>query len=310
MKKYNTETWISKAILIHGDKYNYSKVNYINSITKIIINCIKHGDFAQRPDMHINKRYGCPKCKSDNMLKTNEFFLNSLISKNSYNYNYDYSKIDYNGCHSLVEIICKDHGNFFKTPRELLKGYGFPKCNNYNLKLTTEKFIRNAKLIHNNKYDYNNSIYVNSRTKIEIICPNHGSFFQLANNHLCNHGCPNCDKSKGENAIEIYLNKNKIIFKPQFTFPDLKYKNKLRFDFCIFDRDRKLLFLIEFNGIQHYIKNDFMHRTDEEYLLRQLMDKMKMDYCFKNNIPLHIIRYDEDIEERLGKILKVYLWKN
>lgn len=178
-------------------------------------------------------------------------------------------------------------------------------------KLTTEEFITKAKLIHGDKYDYGKSVYIDSRQKIEIVCHTHGSFFPLANNHLHKnkYGCPSCDKSKGEIAIENFLKESNLKYKPQYTFVNLKYKKKLRFDFGIIN-DKKLLFLIEFNGKQHYIKDDFMHKTENDFLLRQLLDKMKQDYCIKNNIPLYIIRYDENITERLQEIKKMYEKEN
>ena len=305
MIKISKETFIKKATLKHNGKYDYSKSTYIKSQEKLIITCPIHGDFVQRPDMHINRGDGCPLCKKANMVKSNEDFINEL--QEIFKDKFDYSKIIYTGVYDEVNIVCKKHGEFKTKPNQLLKGQGCPLCNEYNLKLTTEKFIEKAKIIHGNKFIYDNSIYINSRTKIEIICPSHGSYFTIANNHLHKnkYGCPMCDKSKGEIEVENILNKHKISYKPQFTFPDLKYKKRLRFDFGI-SKNNELKCLIEFNGKQHYNKDGFMHKTEEDFALRQLMDKMKIDYCKNNNIPLHIIRYDEDITERLQKTINEY----
>lgn len=64
-KKLTTEQFIEKARLVHGDKYDYSKVNYVNSTTKVCIICPKHGDFWQTPSGHINAKQGCQKCYDD-----------------------------------------------------------------------------------------------------------------------------------------------------------------------------------------------------------------------------------------------------
>ena len=61
-EKTKTEIFIEKARKIHGDKYDYSKAEYINAKTKICIICPKHGEFWQTPDSHMNQRRGCPKC--------------------------------------------------------------------------------------------------------------------------------------------------------------------------------------------------------------------------------------------------------
>ena len=59
-------------------------------------------------------------------------------------------------------------------------------------KLTTEEFISKAKEVHGNKYDYSKVEYVNNHTKVCIICPKHGEFWQTPNHHLLGHGCSKC----------------------------------------------------------------------------------------------------------------------
>ena len=56
------QEFISKARKIHGDKYDYSKVEYVNCKVKVCIICPKHGEFWQKPDLHTNKKNGCPLC--------------------------------------------------------------------------------------------------------------------------------------------------------------------------------------------------------------------------------------------------------
>ena len=62
-------------------------------------------------------------------------------------------------------------------------------------KITQEEFIEKARLIHGNKYDYSKIVYINARTKVCIICPIHGEFWQTPHSHLNNHGCPACGKN-------------------------------------------------------------------------------------------------------------------
>lgn len=122
----------------------------------------------------------------------------------------------------------------------------------------------------------------------------------LKNGHTISCGCI---KSKGEREIsKILFNKN-ISFCSEVSFDDLKgYGNgKLRFDFGII-QNGKISCLIEYNGKQHYEKTGGWC-TDKEFEIRQINDRRKMEYCQKNNIPLYIIKYDEDIEDKLEGII-------
>ena len=95
--------------------------------------------------------------------------------------------------------------------------------------------------------------------------------------------------SKGEYKIAKILNENNIRFKQQYTFDDLlgKSGDKLRFDFGIIDEQNNLLYLIEYNGIQHYEKSRFSSELQSKY------DILKQEYCKEKNIPLIIIKYTQ-----------------
>lgn len=108
---------------------------------------------------------------------------------------YDYSKVKYVNTYTKVEIICEKHGSFWQDPHNHLKGKGCAKCV-LNYKLTQEDFIRKATECHNGFYDYSLVKYEKNASKVEIICPLHGSFKQEANSHLQGHGCPKCALNK------------------------------------------------------------------------------------------------------------------
>ena len=108
---------------------------------------------------------------------------------------YDYSKVEYVNNHTKVCIICPEHGEFWQTPNSHLNGNGCSSCKGLK-KLTTKEFIERAKQVHGNKYDYSKTIYVNKRTKVCIICPIHGEFYQTPHNHVYQkQGCPECGKN-------------------------------------------------------------------------------------------------------------------
>ncbi len=108
------DEFIEKAKSVHGDKYDYSKVEYISSKTKIIIICKDHGDFIQRPSDHINRKSGCPKCKGKSRRTDTNTFIEK--AKSVHGDKYDYSKVEYINVDTKILIICPIHGEFYQTP--------------------------------------------------------------------------------------------------------------------------------------------------------------------------------------------------
>lgn len=189
--KYNTETFIEKGNKIHYNKYDYSLVNYKKSSIKVKIICPTHGVFEQTPNNHIrnNNPRGCPKCVGKN--KTNNEFI--IEANKIHNSKYDYNKINYINAKTPIIIKCPIHGEFKQKPNNHLNGWGCKKCGG-NDKLTTEEFIKKANKVHRNRYDYSLVDYVDSHTKVKIICKEHGKFTQKPNNHLMGNNCPKCIK--------------------------------------------------------------------------------------------------------------------
>jgi very-short-patch-repair endonuclease len=126
--KSDTLTFIEKAKIVHGEKYNYSKVCYVNANRKVIIDCKQHGEFKQIPDFHINRKCGCPKCSFSYKINTFEFIEKAIkIHRNKY----DYSSINYVNSTTPVKIICKKHGEFYQTPDiHIYQRCGCPSCIN------------------------------------------------------------------------------------------------------------------------------------------------------------------------------------
>ena len=174
-----TNIFISKANKIHGDKYDYSNVNYINAKTKINIICKIHGEFEQNPSNHL-KKHNCQKCAKNFKLDTLGFIEKA---KEIHEDSYDYSKVNYINADTKITIICKIHGEFIQIPDfHINRKCGCPKCSN-NVKLDTLEFIEKAKQIHGNKYDYSKVEYINNRIPVIIICKIHGEFTQQPYTH-------------------------------------------------------------------------------------------------------------------------------
>jgi G:T-mismatch repair DNA endonuclease (very short patch repair protein) len=218
-----SQQFIKKAIKVHGNKYDYSKIEYINNRIGVVIICNNHDEikeFTQIPGNHL-KGHGCKYCKaiklSNTFKKTNQNFINECINK--YKNLYDFSKVKYENNKKKVIIICNLHGEFTKSPCKILAGEGCQKCsidkisNKYRKDLVL--FIKQANIIHNFKYDYSKVNYINTRTKIIIVCKIHGDFTQSPGNHFKYEGCAKCTNNQFSKSqikwlefLEIYYNIN------------------------------------------------------------------------------------------------------
>lgn len=183
----------------HGEKYDYSKVVFLNGQTKVIITCPEHGDFEQTPSNHI-RGFGCSLCGNESKSKhsldrhtKNRISTKDWIDQVKFTHKdkYDYSKTDYRGLDFKLTITCPIHGDWEQVAYSHQKGHGCPKCAKI---LTTEQFIKKANVIHKGKFLYHNTNYSRHNELVTITCPIHGDFEQEAHTHLKGHGCQKCAK--------------------------------------------------------------------------------------------------------------------
>lgn len=203
MSMMRTQEWFeTNANIIHSSKYSYEKSLYTGIKNKLIITCIKHGDFQQTPDGHINKSRGCPTCGIDHQVRKRTSSSEEFIKKSKIIHNnlYSYDNVKYKMCKIPVKITCNKHGDFNQIPSSHLSGSGCPKCKSEKLHLIHKKdithFIAEAKKIHGNLYLYKNSKYKNNNTNIVITCRIHGNFVQTPASHLRGSHCPFCNFTK------------------------------------------------------------------------------------------------------------------
>jgi len=137
-----TEYNILKFMSVHGDLYDYSKVNYTNNETDVCIVCPTHGEFYQRPSVH-KRGSGCPKC-SGKAIPTNAEFISN--SKSIHGDRYNYSKVDYKSNQIKVCIICQEHGEYFVRPNSHLKGTGCPYCRESKGEYKIRTYLKNIGL--------------------------------------------------------------------------------------------------------------------------------------------------------------------
>ena len=320
-KRKSQDDFIRQANTVHNGFFDYSKVNYKNSHSKVVITCPLHGDFEQSPIKHINGQ-GCPTCakkhirhnvtqcteKHTNKTKTTEQFIEEC--KTVWGNKYDYCKVNYINASTKVCIVCPEHGEFWIKPRSFVnKAHprGCSKCS--GRELTAEDFIALASKIHNGKYDYSATVYNGMHEYVEFICPEHGKIRQKAYLHLDSCGCPQCAKKINVNETKLFNFLSEAM--PEYDFVHgYRDKDMLgRQEFDIYSEKHKIA--IEYQGKQHYLPiayfgGDFAYKRQMEW------DAIKAKAAEKNGVRLFYFTYDKTLnapnlihdEEELISIIK------
>ena len=271
MKKLNTNEVIKKCIKVHGNKYDYSQLVYSGYKEKINIMCHIHGIFSQRCDKHLSVQ-GCPKCKQ----------------------------------------------NTHKKHNETKRGMSF------------EDFVTQTKLLYDNSYEYDQKSFVNISSKMKIFCKKCNEWFeQSPKDHLKGCGCRKCGFKKlsiknCSNIIE-FIEKARKIHGDKYDYSKAEYVNA-KIKICIICPEHGEFWMKpnvhlnncgcpkckqshmekEYQGEQHF--KPFRWENNEEKLkLRQTRDKIKKELCEKHNISIYYINYNENIKEKLIKLIHYVL---
>jgi hypothetical protein len=189
--------FLERARSVHGEFYGYDKTVYTGGKSEVRIHCTRHGSFLQVASLHL-KGSGCPTCELEDEVATRNKNLERFKAKAiaCHGNVYDYSEVEYVNLQTKVKIGCPIHGPFLKVPSRHIYGEGCPVCGmrrggtakNDGL----EGFKAKAIARHGNVYDYSKVEYVNSQTKVKIICPIHGPFLKVPGMHIHGAGCPTC----------------------------------------------------------------------------------------------------------------------
>lgn len=302
-RRYTTQDFIGKANKRHNGKYLYNKVEYVNKKVAVCITCKTHGDFWQKPYKHLIG-HGCPICGGSLRLTKKGFIEKAnLIHHNKY----DYSQVEYKNNRTKICIVCPMHGKFYQIPDSHLRGCGCSKCKDESaskrLSYDLDTFIQKANAVHNNLYGYSKVTYIDSKTKVCIICPKHGEFNQKPNDHLRGHGCLRCKLSNMEKELEILLNRNNIKYEREKRFNWLIDRGEMRLDFYLPEYN----VAIECQGGQHYKPIDFFGGV-EEFNERVKRDKLKYILCGENGVKLFYYahsKYNDDIITDKNELIRL-----
>lgn len=230
MKKFTTEQWVEKAKTIHGDRYDYSKVNYKGAHQKVIIICKEHGPFEQVAGTHLHGK-GCPKCAFAKLGDSKTASQSSWIAKarEVHGEHYDYSKVVYTKARDKVAIICPEHGEFLQEARKHTKGCGCPKCGKSKAgrkpksKLSLQERV--DKLFGKGLLTVPEGENKNSST-IQISCAKHGAFPRRVSDLVSGCGCPECTRERQrDKAKETFIRKAKEKHGDKYDYSNIVYAN-------------------------------------------------------------------------------------
>lgn len=190
--RHDPTPFLERVNKIHKNKYDYSKMEYAGHKKKIKIICKNHGPFFMTPNYH-QRGFGCSECLKEDKRKD---LINCF--KKVHGNRFDYSLMKYESYGEPITVICKDHGQFKILPDCHKKGYHCKECTKIEKRektaKTTSQVVEEFKSIHGDKFDYSLVEYINSRTKVKIICKKHGVFETYARTHMISKsvGCPKC----------------------------------------------------------------------------------------------------------------------
>lgn len=325
-RRKSTEQFVADGRALHGNQVDYSKVKYKTAWIPVTLICMACGtEYAQTPHSHLAKRttngWGCPTCNLEARVasyvkarkgkpaanrKTTETFIAESRAWHGENA-YDYSRCQYHGAKSPVELRCKKCGHWFKQlPTNHLRKGGCIFCSYEDRgrrhRLTFEEFVQKARNIHGqDKYRYFRDTYTTGKKRMKILCLEHGTeFWQSPDAHMAGKtACTFCQRiSKSERAIYDWLEKHHLHFVYQQCFRSCRDQRPLPFDFFL--PNQRLL--IEYDGEHHF--KEFYSSVKEV----QRRDAIKTQWAEKNGYRLARIPYWD--ATKIPSILHHLLFRN
>ena len=224
----DTALFIEKAKKVHGEKYDYSKVNYVDAKTKVTIMCPKHGEFEVTPNSHLNGN-GCKECAKELTKEklgiSKEEFIRRATEK--FGDKFDYSNIDYKGFREKTTLYCHKHGPFEASPfNHLRRDSGCcPGCKKEAKALTTEQFIAKSKEKYGDRFSYEHTVYKSNEEPIIITCPVHGNIETTPHEHFFGNGCRLCGLDSKKLSQEEVIQRCREAHGDKFDYSKTVYVN-------------------------------------------------------------------------------------
>ena len=298
MRRKTNDQFKQEVYDLVRDSYTFLEP-YVNGATRLSVKHNKCGNIYKVTPSNFLGGSRCPKCfqkqRKQKLSKTDEQFKQEVYNLvgdsytvlDKYVNNYTKLKVKHNKCGNVYEVM----------PNSFLEGHGCPYCAGL-AKKTDKKFKQEVYNLVGDSYTVLDN-YVNANTKLKIKHNKCGNVYEVRPyNFLNGRRCPYCNIPKGETIITKLLDTLNINYEYQKTFPDLKYKSYLSYDFYIPNQS----ILIEYQGIQHYQPVDHFG-GDDQFTIQQKHDQMKLDYAKEHGYNLIAVPYTEDTLYKIKKYL-------
>lgn len=237
--------FLIRAEKVWGDRWDYSDTSYLNFDSPVSIICKEHGAFHQSPANHLSGRVGCPKCHG--LRHTPQSYLEECLKV--WGNRWDYSNTHYTKSTEPVTISCREHGSFSQRAASHLQGMvGCPSCS--GVKLSQDDFKRRATDTWGDRWDISHVKYLDIKSHVSVVCPDHGEFSQPAETFLLGRmGCPSCrptGTSKGEKEMVDFIRSLGVETKTNVR--GMLSDKSLELDVVV--PDKSMAF--EFNGVYYH----------------------------------------------------------
>lgn len=301
--------------------YDFSESTYVNTITEIKVHCNKHNtDFEITPHRLMNGEERCPECKKIKMAEARrkseeENFFEYMRTEHP---EFDISEAHYVNSLTPLRLICKKHPDelIYESPWNIKYGIPriqreiCPKCTEERNREEAEKeFIRRAKEIHGDKYNYDNIEFINFSSHVKgIKCNKCGKICeQSVASHLNGYNCCSCyhSNSYAELYVNEWLKENNIEYQSEVIHPDSEIHGRrefgVRIDFQLVYNNTS--YWIEPASEQHYKFVSLYQKDYDDFLTQVKRDENVRDYCKKNNIIYVEIPYKYHKKEKIYSLL-------
>lgn len=220
--------------------YDFSQSVYVNSKTKMAVRCPEHGVFHTTPNA-LKLEQGCPKCGDTRggVVRRMSVEQAKALAAAAHGDRYEYDWSTFKKSTEPMRMICKEHGEFWQKMDFHRTGVGCTACGYERAKQVNrvpwKDWLVQARRVHGDKYQYDETTYTHSKADLRMICPEHGEFWQRPNNHTNGAGCPRCGTtwpSTGEQELANFIaqffpitqGSRKILCRQELdiTIPELK----------------------------------------------------------------------------------------
>lgn len=192
---------------------DFSVSEYVNSKQKMRVTCPQHGEFEITPNA-LKNRQGCVKCGDARSGEASRLSLEEAqhLAQTVHGDRYEYDWKTYKKSTEPMRMVCKEHGEFWQKFTFHRTGVGCPACGYEQAKRINRvpwtDWLVQARRVHGDKYEYDETTYSHSKADLRITCPDHGEFWQRPNNHTNGAGCPKCSTtwpSAGEQELADFI---------------------------------------------------------------------------------------------------------